>query len=364
LGKNIGGMQRVSLQLNRELDKKQLVTVDREVINVSADFNRLQTIAFLVKNMILLPRKVQQADADIVIFSSMVTAIMAPFIQNRLSVPMVAICHGRDVMLPNSIYQRAVSKAFRHLDGIIAISRATKNECVRRGVDPDKTVIIPNGISPADFGDMSSKEEARSKLSKRFDISVANKRILLTVGRMVKRKGHEWFIREVMPKLQENTIYIIIGDGPEYKPIHKLADDNLLSDRLFLLGQQPDEVLKQAYAAADLFVMPNIPVEGDMEGFGVVLLEANMGGTPAIAADIEGIKDVLVQGKNGYRIPALDAEQFAQKVQAISENQLEHFSKQTRSYILKQFSWHRIIQRYCSYFQSITQRFRVKHHSF
>jgi phosphatidyl-myo-inositol dimannoside synthase len=62
-------------------------------------------------------------------------------------------------------------------------------------------------------------------------------------------------------------------------------------------------MLNTCYAAADLFVMPNIPVEGDMEGFGIVLLEANRAGVPAVASDLEGIRDVIEPGENGYRVP-------------------------------------------------------------
>ncbi|MDZ7682333.1 MAG: glycosyltransferase [Fodinibius sp.] len=147
--------------------------------------------------------------------------------------------------------------------------------------------------------------------------------MLLTVGRKVKRKGHEWFIREVMPKLDREVVYVTVGDGPEFEHVQQAAEESAYSDRIFLLGRQPDEVLKQAYAAADLFVMPNIPVEGDMEGFGIVLLEANMARTPAVAADLEGIKDVISQGDNGYRVSTLEADQFAKRVQSMLSNGLE-----------------------------------------
>ncbi len=305
----------------------------------------------------LLPQKAQKIDADIIIFSSMVTAIITLLIKYRVSVPMVAICHGRDAVLPNPIYQRAIAKAFGYLDGIIAVSRATEKECIERGADPNKTVVLPNGISEDYFGELLDKNEARNRLYELFEIPKSDQKILLTVGRFIKRKGHEWFIREVMPKLDENIIYVTIGDGPEAEDINKLVQTDLFSDRIFLLGQQPDQILKHVYAAADLFVMPNIPVEDNMEGFGIVLLEANMAGTPAIAADIEGIKDVIANGKNGYRVSPLDANMFAQKVQEMLKNELEHFSKQTRSYVREQFSWQYVIQRYLEYLQSVIQRF-------
>jgi phosphatidylinositol alpha-1,6-mannosyltransferase len=180
--------------------------------------------------------------------------------------------------------------------------------------------------------------------------------MLLTVGRKVKRKGHEWFIREVMPKLDEQVVYVTVGDGPEFESVERAVECSLYKDRIFLLGRQPDEVLRQAYAAADVFVMPNIPVDGDMEGFGIVLLEANMARTPAVAADLEGIKDVIAQGENGFRVPTLDANQFADKVHEMLYHKLEHLSRQTRNYVQEQFSWRNVAQQYLDYLETVISR--------
>ncbi|HLR33265.1 MAG TPA: glycosyltransferase, partial [Fodinibius sp.] len=136
------------------------------------------------------------------------------------------------------------------------------------------------------------------------------------------------------------------------------ASDNMpYGDRIFLLGRQPDEVLKQVYAAADVFVMPNVPVEGDMEGFGIVLLEANMARTPAVAADLEGIKDVIAQGENGYRVPTLDAAQFAETVRVMMNNKkLTDFSDQARSYVQEKFDWNHVAEQYLNYLQTVINR--------
>ncbi|MGM0545963.1 MAG: glycosyltransferase family 4 protein [Bacteroidota bacterium] len=355
---NVGGMQRVSQQLINELRRKDNVKVIPEVINVSEDGSIVfQTAGFLFKNLFELPHKVRESKADIVVFSSMVTASLAYFLRDRISVPMVTINHGRDVTLPVGIYQWFVPKVFENLDGVISVSRATRQECIKRGMNPDKGVALPNGFDFKKLNNFPDKEKSRSRLQKNFRIPLQNKFMLLTVGRKVKRKGHEWFIREVLPKLDEDVVYVTVGDGPEFDNIDDAVDDSSHQNRIFLLGRQPDEVLKQAYAAADVFVMPNIPVEGDMEGFGIVLLEANMAHTPAVAADLEGIKDVIEQGKNGYRVPSLDAEQFADTVKQMLANNLEQFSLQTRRYVQEQFSWKRVSQQYIDFFQTVIDRY-------
>lgn len=354
---NAGGMQRVSQQLIQELKRKRSVTVFNETVNVSGEGKIVtETISFLFKNIFELPHKIREYDVDIVLFSSMVTAGLAYFIKDKVSVPMVTINHGRDVTLPVGVYQWFIPKIFSSLDGVISVSRATREECIKRGMETGKGVALPNGFDMKKLASFPDKEKSRERLQQNFRIPLNENFMLLTVGRKVKRKGHEWFIREVMPKLDGKIVYITVGDGPEFDSIQQAADDSSYGDRIFLLGRQPDEVLKQAYAAADLFIMPNIPVDGDMEGFGIVLLEANMAKTPAVASDLEGIKDVISQGKNGYRVPTLNANQFAEKVQGMLNEKLNLFAEQTRNYVQEQFSWKQVAQQYVDFLQSIINR--------
>lgn len=357
---NVGGMQRVSQQLVQELKRKDSVEVFTETINVSGEGRiALKTVRFLGKQLFQLPHKIRECEADIVLFSSMVTASLAYFIRSRVSVPMVTINHGRDVTLPVKIYQWFVPKIFVSLDGVISVSRATREECIKRGMDPEKGVSLPNGFDFKKLNNFPDKKESRNRLQQNFRIPLDSNFMLLTVGRKVERKGHEWFIREVLPQIGEQIVYVTIGDGPEFERIESAARESRFGDRIFLLGRQPDEVLKQAYAAADLFIMPNVPVEGDMEGFGIVLLEANMARTPAVAADLEGIKDVIAQGKNGYRVPPRDKKHFSDKIHEILSNNLEPFSEQTRSYVMKQFSWKKVAWLYIDFLQTVVDRFKL-----
>lgn len=351
---NVGGMQRVSQQLLRELKRTPEVKVTEETINVAGEgLVVLRTLGFLVKQLAELPLKVKESHADIVLFSSMVTASLSYFIRKRVAVPMVTINHGRDITLPNPIYQRFVPRIFPKLDGVISVSQATRLECIKRGMEPDKGVSLPNGFDFHNLNSFPDKIESRKFLQENFDVSIDNNFILLTVGRKVKRKGHEWFVREVLPKIKEKVVYITIGDGPEFDNIEQAARESRFNERVHLLGHQPDSVLKKVYAAADLFVMPNIPVEGDMEGFGIVLLEANMARTPAVATNIEGIKDVITQGKNGYLIQPLNSDEFANQVNDLLKIDLEQFSEQARTYVRDKFSWGKVAKQYISYLQTV-----------
>lgn len=360
---NVGGMQRVSQQLIRELEQKESITVFKDTINASGKGQIVaKTVSFLFKELMELPHRVRETGADVVLFSSMVTASMAYFIRKRIDVPMVTINHGRDVTLPIGIYQWFVPKVFEQLDGVISVSEATRNECIKRGMAPEKGVALPNGFDLDRLDKFPDKEKSRKNLQQNFDIPLDQKKMLLTVGRNVKRKGHEWFIREVMPRLGEEIVYVTVGDGPEFENIQGATDEVPFKERIFLLGRQPDNILKQTYAAADLFVMPNIPVEGDMEGFGIVLLEANMARTPAVAADLEGIKDVITQEENGYRVPALKPLEFAERIQSVLNGDLALFSEHARQHVEEQFSWRHVAEKYINYLETVVDRYTIKSH--
>lgn len=349
-------MQRVSLQLVRELERKNGISIHVETINVAGKgWIGISTFFFLLKQLFTLPKRARQFNADIIVFSSMVTACMAWFLRNRVDVPMVTINHGRDVTLPNPVWQKFVPKIFASLNGVISVSRATREQCIQRGMPPEKGVALPNGFDFEKLRNFPDKQEARNFLQETFGIPLQEHKMLLTVGRKVKRKGHEWFIRNVLEKIKSKVVYVTIGDGPQTEDIQTAISEKNEQQRVFMLGRQPDDVLKKAYAAADIFVMPNIPVEGDMEGFGIVLLEANMAENPAVAADLEGIKDVITDGKNGFKIPARDADRFARTIDEMLADDLEKLSKQSRKFVEEQFSWERVAEQYISYFKKISE---------
>lgn len=250
---NVGGMQRVSQQLIQELERIPDIKVTKATVNVAGDgLVGLKTFRFLIRELIKLPKQVKTSGADIVLFSSMVTASLSYFVRNRISAPMVTINHGRDVTLPHSLYQCFVPKIFSSLDGVISVSEATRQQCISRGMEPEKGVSLPNGFDLNKLNEFPEKTVSRNFLQNNLRIPVNGRFILLSVGRNVKRKGHEWFIREVLPKIKEKVVYITIGDGPEFDNIAQAAQESEFNKYVHLLGRQPDDVLKKTYAAADL----------------------------------------------------------------------------------------------------------------
>jgi phosphatidylinositol alpha-1,6-mannosyltransferase len=285
---------------------------------------------------------------DAILFTSMVTASLAPWLKFRgITTPLLTLSHGHDVTLNVKPYQRWLPRVFSALDHVISVSQATQQETLKRGLHPEKSTVIHNGIDLATESALPEPEVAIRQLPLSPNVPV-----LLTVGRLVKRKGHAWFISKVLPLVKTPIQYVVIGEGPEseviqqaVEPIHKQGIHQVI-----LMGRQEQSVLNAAYRVADLFIMPNIQIPGDMEGFGVVLLEANLASTPAIVSDLEGMKDVIQPGENGFRIEPENHEAFARKIDELIHRdkivELNSLAERSRQYVHEHFIWNKIVEQY------------------
>lgn len=343
----------MSLQLTNELQKRGDVELKEIVMEAAWENISIKTAGFLLSLFQRIPEQVKLLKPDVILFSSMVTAAVAPFLKKRLNVPMVTINHGQDVTLPISLYQWYVPKVFDALSGVISVSSATRKASLQRGLSPEKGVALPNGFDVSAKKSLPDKNEAIKKLENKYKLTLKNKKLILTVGRQVKRKGHAWFIRNVMNKLSKNVVFILVGSGPESETIMKAREQSSSASRIIITGKIPDKLLQACYAAADLFVMPNIPVHGDMEGFGIVLLEANRAGVPTISSDIEGMRDVIKQGVNGYRVPHSDAAEFAKKINETLNGDLKALSESSKKYAVENFSWNSVADQYVNFLKNI-----------
>ena len=345
---NIGGMQRVATQLMRSLDAHDGVDVSSHLLRTSWRWIHLRTPGFLVKTWWELRRRAQAEDIDVVLFSSMVTAPMALPARGLLEdagIQTAAIVHGRDVTLPFTPYQWLVPRVFETMDALYPVSRATAEVCYERGATPEQTRVIHNGIDLNRFPSPGDRSTMRSTLVEALDDShnplPDDAFLLSSVGRHVERKGFAWFIDHVMPTLPTNVHYWLAGNGPESDAIQAAIDRNNLNGRVRLLGRVSEENLGKLYRGSDLFIMPNIPVEGDMEGFGVVILEANQCGCPVIAARLEGIQDVVTEGLNGHLVEVQNASEFATSIMRYHDDEptLQAASERAVEHVASTFGW-------------------------
>jgi phosphatidylinositol alpha-1,6-mannosyltransferase len=362
---NVGGMQSVAAGLARALEEHHNVELHLLALRASWSETGHRTGPFLVNLLWKIPRVVRTESIDVVLFSSMVTATVTSLLGGRLrkqGVKTAAIVHGNDVTLPVAVYQRIVPRVFRSLDLILPVSRATRDECVIRGAPISKLRVAPNGIDIAHFEAPRDRSAARSQLSEWFpDPSgslCSDTFLLASVGRHVRRKGFAWFVREVMGLLGPEVQYWIAGEGPETSSIaHEIARRGL-ERRVRLLGTVSEEKLHTLLGAADLHLMPNIPVPGEIEGFGVVILEAAACGLPTLAADAEGMRDVVQEGVNGYLVKGSDARGFATRIAQLADDRmaLRTAGRSALAHTKAQFDWRVVSDKHVGVLSDLVRR--------
>ncbi len=350
---NLGGMQRVATELYAALHKRPDLSLRSYLLESSWVMHHLKGPFFMAKGHRHIRRLAEEGAIDAILFSSIVTPALM-FLPKALlrerGIATAAIVHGRDVTTPIAPYQRAVRRAFDLLDAVLPVSRASAEVCRERGVPDDKLHVVPNGINLKRFRPLDDAATMRHELIQTFGQAPPEDGLLLcSVGRQVPRKGFAWFIEHVMPLLPDDVHYWLAGDGPEADNIRAAVARRGLEHRVRLLGRVTEEQLEILYRGADLFIMPNIPVPHDLEGFGVVMLEAALGGgLPTIAARLEGIQDVISEGVNGHLIESGDAWGFSEAVMAYYHNRtaLAAASQRAYRYTRENFCWSAIAERH------------------
>jgi len=160
---------------------------------------------------------------------------------------------------------------------------------------------------------------------------------------------------------RRDWVYLIVGDGPERAAIETAVEVHGLSRHVRLLGYLDGDALRAAYALADLFVMPNVPVSGNPEGFGLVILEARAAGIPVVAADLEGISEAIGEEEDGTLVRPGEWLSFVAAINAwLDRDETVADREQRRQRAGAQFAWTRIVGQYLEVFQEVVEKYRAQ----
>lgn len=294
---------------------------------------------------------------DIIHLGDCALAFIGYILKRVFKTPIVITAHGLDLTYNNKLYQFMIKKTLKYFDKIICVSTATRGIAISKGLEQHKCVIIYNGIDTSELHMLGDNKSLRKKLEEKTKLNLSSKFVLLSVGRLVKRKGVSWFIKNVFTKLDNNCIFLIIGRGEEEKRIRGIIKSLQLENRIFMLGKVSDETLKLAYNSADIFIMPNIPIAGDMEGFGIVAIEAASCGLPVIASNLEGIKEAVREGQNGFLVEPYDIKSYVKKITGVIKmKNLKSFKKKQMEYTKENYDIKNISHKYHSLFKKILEQ--------
>lgn len=261
----------------------------------------------------------------------------------------VCAAHGRELLfnplanLPglDTGYDRLRRQLLARVDAFVPVSRYTAGLLEDLGVSPDRLHVVPNGTDPERFRPVDA-----TALRRRLGLD--DRVLLLTVGRLVPRKGIDTVLHALssLADTVPSVTYLVAGTGPDRPRLERLARERGVADRVRFLGQVPHEQLPAYYSAADVFVMPSRESPPDVEGFGLVFLEANACGTPVIGARSGGIPDAIQPGTTGFLVPPDAPRALADRIARLLADSegAEEMGRQGRRHAVEEASWDRVAE--------------------
>ena len=240
--------------------------------------------------------------------------------------------------------------AYRRAEKILAISNYTKDEISKR-VSLENIEVVNLGVDFEKFHRACARPGGK-------------KNILLSVGEIKQRKGYHvaleafFMLKKKFPDLK----YIIAGCGNDlesnyYRYLLEIIQKNGGEGDVVFTGDVSEEKLLELYGRAKIFILPSIKTDGAFEGFGLVLLEANAAGIPAIGTKPSGMEDIISEGINGYLVSQNDSKSMANCLNNLLSDQ-ELYVKLSNGALktAQEMSWDKTINRYLSlYEQNLTQ---------
>ncbi|MDD5341180.1 MAG: glycosyltransferase family 4 protein [Patescibacteria group bacterium] len=263
------------------------------------------------------------------------------YVAMLLGLPYFVILHGLDIVLAKkSIWKRYwLKKILNRAKHVIINSNFTKKEVLDIGISEDKITIVnpcPN------FQKMIINETEKQIIKNELDLH--HKKILLSVGRLIPRKGFDKVI-ETLPQVLKQVpslVYLIVGRGPDRERLEKLAEKLSVLGNITIVEDVPDSNLPVYYDLADVFIMPSrIVNKTDVEGFGIVYLEANLLGKPVIAGKSGGVEDAVIDNQTGILVNPEDANAIAIAIIKLfsDENLANTLGVQGKARVLNEFCW-------------------------
>ncbi len=263
-------------------------------------------------------------------------------LKRRRKIPYMVICHGMDLALALSSGGRKRRNAERILaaaDMVAANSEYTARLAESLGVPKDRlTIVRPCPDFPVD---MAVAEDKLAEVRQRYGLEGIF--TVLSVGRLVARKGFDISIKALaeLKGRGQKVRLVVVGDGPERKQLEKLAAELGVADDVVFAGAAPAADLAALYAACDVMVMAPKSLGADVEGFGIVYLEANLFRKPVIGSRAGGVPEAVLHEETGLLVQPGDALELADAVQRLVKDPAlrDRLGHNGRRRVLNEFNW-------------------------
>jgi phosphatidylinositol alpha-1,6-mannosyltransferase len=261
----------------------------------------------------------------------------------------VVFAYGNDILLAQSKwYRRFFTTWLKSAQDVIAISQMTAQIVADFGVAPENLQILHPCVERSKFGAQLTQETQLT--GTRF----SDKKLFMTVGRLIERKGHDVVLRALPTIIDQipDAHYLIVGSGPNEIRLRQVVTELGVSDAVTFTGYVPDDKLSSFYHGCKLFVMVSREIEenGDMEGFGIVYLEANLFGKPVIAGASGGVEDAVINGETGFLVNPTDETAVANAIiHLLKDSELAtRLGQQGQERVLREFDCDTAVEKFLS----------------
>lgn len=258
----------------------------------------------------------------------------------RLGACVATFAHGTDVGRHQSKwYANAYNRLLQSVDVVFANSSVTAELVASTGVARSRIHVLNPPVDPEGYKVRQTPEAFRSRYS------LQGRKTILSLGRLVERKGFDTVLRALPEVLREvpEAHYLIAGNGPDRARLEALTAELGLEEHVTFAGFVATEDLPDMFNAADVFAMVSRELEdkGDTEGFGIVYLEANLLGKPVVAGRSGGVVDAVEDGVSGLLVQPHD-------IHAVSGALIELLRDEARAAQLGEAGRRRVLERFTS----------------
>jgi len=263
--------------------------------------------------------------------------------------PLVVTIHGQDfykTIFRNKKCKENIGKVINFSTKTIVVSNALRNIGVRNfGVERSKFVVVPNGID---------LEESNLKKNSFISKICQGKKIILSIGYLIKRKAHQYVIKSLSKLISKypNIIYLIGGDGPEEKKLKEQVKKENLEEYVRFFGRVNREKVISLMSSCQVFVLPSWD-----EAFGVVYLEAMANGKPVIACRGEGPEDFIKNKDTGILVKPKDIDSLIEAIDFLLSNpeKAQEIGNQARKLVFENYTWAKAVQKIIKVYQNILE---------
>ncbi|MBP6084109.1 MAG: glycosyltransferase family 4 protein [Candidatus Planktophila sp.] len=280
---------------------------------------------------------------EIVVFGAAAPlALMSSALRKSGVKKIIALTHGHEVwwakIFPFNLAIKRIGKGVDHLTYLGEFTRQAISKALTDKSAKEMVKIAP-GIDTAHFIPQPDG------MQKRKELGLQDKKIIISVGRLVHRKGQDKLI-EAMPEVLRkipNAHLLIVGEGPYKNHLEKLVNKLSLKENITFAGRIMYDRLPSYLSAADLFAMPSRSrfFGLEVEGLGIVYLEASACGIPVLAGNSGGAPDAVLEGVTGFCVDGTNVAEIASAVIEICSDaeRASHMGAAGRNWIVDQWRW-------------------------